>query len=119
MKVATCTPVDFEADEHFFGRDSGLMCRGFQEIGIECVSVMPGDPRAEDPADLVRADLDELSDPAWWCSQGVELVLLYAWGDPRFVNVAAAIRSAGIRLVQSLDTAGLTTPYGDIREWWR
>ena len=119
MRVATCTPVDFVADEHFFGRDSGLVCRGFQEIGIECVSVMPGDRRAEDPADVVRARPSELFDPAWWSSLGVELVLLYAWGDPRYVEIPTAIRSAGIPLVQSLDTAGLTTPYGDFREWWQ
>ncbi|MCW1885170.1 glycosyltransferase family 4 protein [Luteolibacter flavescens] len=118
MKVATCTPVDFAADEHFFGRDSGLMCRGFQEIGVSCVSVMPGARRADDPADQVRVTMDELSDAGWWRLLEVELVLLYAWGDPRFMKVATAIRDAGIKLVQSLDTAGLTTPYGDTREWW-
>jgi glycosyltransferase involved in cell wall biosynthesis len=119
MRVATCTPVDFVADEHFFGRDSGLVCRGLQEIGIACVSVMPGERRAEDPADVVRASPGELSNPEWWSSLGVELVMLYAWGDPRYMGIATAIRSAGIPLVQSLDTAGLTTPYGNFHEWWQ
>jgi glycosyltransferase involved in cell wall biosynthesis len=119
MRVATCTPVDFPADAQFFGRDSGLLCRGFQAAGHEAVVVMPGVRGPDDAADLVRCGYQDLESESWWRALGVDLVVLYAWGDPRYRATAEAIRSAGICLVQSLDTAGLTTPYGNTREWWQ
>lgn len=117
MKVATCTPVDFKADAHFFGRDSGLLCRGFQGIGIDCVSIMPGDRASDDAADLLRTSPENLASVGWWRSLGLDFVVLYAWGNPRYRSIAGAIRGAGIRLVQNLDTAGLVTPYGNFPEW--
>ena len=119
MRIATCTPVDFEADAHFFGRDSGLLCRGFQAAGVSCVSIMPGVAATRDAPDLVRCSPAELCDAAWWRGLGLDMVILYAWGDPAHRHVADAIREAGILLIQSLDTAGLSTPYGDICAWWR
>lgn len=118
MRVATCTPVAFNADAQFFGRDSGLLCRGFQAAGADCVIVMPGEATDGDAPDLVRCRGEELANSTWWTSLGVDLVVLYAWGDPVYRPVADAIRKAGIPLVQSLDTAGLNTPYGDTRRWW-
>ena len=117
MKVATCTPVDFEASPRFFSRDTGLLCRGFQAAGIDSVVVMPGIRQESDVADLVRATPDELESADWWKALGVEMVVLYAWGAPRFHPVAKAIRDAGIRLVQSMDTAGLPSPFADFRTW--
>lgn len=117
MRVATCTPFDFPTDGQFFGRDTGLLCRGFQALGCDCVVVMPGDPARETHIDVVRTAAADLSDSAWWRALKLDLVVLYAWGDPRYQNVATAIREAGIKLVQSLDTAGLATPYGDFTEW--
>jgi glycosyltransferase involved in cell wall biosynthesis len=119
MKAATCTPIDFKADAHFFGRDSGLLCRGFQSIGVECISIMPGSAIPGDAPDLRRASERELRDASWWEALDLDLVVLYAWGDPRFRAIAEAIRNAGILLIQSLDTAGLSTPYGNFQEWWR
>ncbi len=119
MNVATCTPVDFEANAHFFGRDSGLMCRGIQANGHQCVVVMPGKATAADAADLVRVAYEDLESPEWWRSRQLNLVLLYAWGDPTYLKIAKAIRSAGILLAQNLDTAGLESPYADFARWWR
>ena len=117
MKIATCTPVNFKADTHFFGRDSGLLCRGFQAIGIDCVSIMPGDRAADDAADLLRTNPENLTSVSWWRSLGLDIVVLYAWGNPRYRSIARAIRGAGIKLVQNLDTAGLVTPYGNFPDW--
>ena len=80
---------------------------------------MPGDPARETHVDVVRTAAADLSDSAWWRALKLDLVVLYAWGDPRYQNVASAIREAGITLVQSLDTAGLNTPYGDFAKWRR
>jgi glycosyltransferase involved in cell wall biosynthesis len=119
MRIATCTPVDFAADSQFFGRDSGLLCRGFQSAGHDAFVVMPGLIRPDDEPGVTRCTAVELESSAWWKSQQLNLVVLYAWGDPRYRQVAEAIREAGIFLMQSLDTAGLTTPYGNTREWWQ
>lgn len=117
MRAATCTPVDFDASEHFFARDSGLLCRGIQATGVECVVVMPGERKQNDAPDLIRCSEEALRDSAWWSSLHLDVVVLYAWGDPRYLAVARAIRSAGIYLIQSLDTAGLVTPYADFHCW--
>lgn len=117
MRAATCTPFDFPTDGQFFGRDTGLLCRGFQAHGIDCVVIMPGDPVKETHSDVIRTTRRDLSDRDWWRSHNFDLVVLYAWGDPRYQDVATAIRGAGIKLVQSLDTAGLTTPFGNFEEW--
>jgi len=119
MKIATCTPVDFPADSQFFGRDSGLLCRGFQAAGHQSVVVMPGVRRTDNPSDVVRCKLEDLTSPSWWRELGVELVVLYAWCDPRNLDVAEAIRKAGIFLVQSLDSSGIHTPYGGRHQWWQ
>lgn len=118
MKAATCTPIAFKADAHFFGRDSGLLCRGFQQIGIDCVSIMPGIHAADDAVDLIRTTPENLALASWWRSLALDIVILYAWGDPRYRPIAEAIQDAGIRLVQSLDTAGLVTPYDDFPVWF-
>ena len=119
MRAATCTPVDFDASVHFFARDSGLLCRGLQAAGTECIVVMLGIIQPNDAPDLVRGSEEALRDSSWWRSLNLDLVVLYAWGDPRYIAVARAIRSAGIYLVQSLDTAGLVTPYADFKCWTR
>jgi hypothetical protein len=117
MKVATCTPVCFDGGPRFFTRDTGLLCRGFQSIGVDCVVIMPGEKNEQEPSDLIRCKPEELNSSQWWQKSGLDLVILYAWGDPRYHVVAQAIRRAGIRLIQSLDTAGLLSPFADIETW--
>lgn len=117
MKTATCTPVEFEANLHFFSRDTGLLCRGFQQAGFGSIVIMPGQTRPCDAPDLLRCKPSQLCDSTWWKSRNLDLVVLYAWGDPKFLGVAKAIRDAGIILIQSLDTAGLPSPYADITTW--
>lgn len=118
MRVATCTPVDFVADPQFFGRDSGLMCRGLQLAGHECKVIMPGKSSTEDAPDLLRASSEELRDPEWWKAQQLGLVLIYAWGDPAYLEIALAIRQAEIPLVQNLDSAGIESPHANFKNWW-
>lgn len=80
---------------------------------------MPGKPQHNDPQDLVRCNLENLASTMWWKSHNLDLVVLYAWGDPKYRAIAEAIRKAGIKLIQSLDTAGLHTPYGNLNAWWK
>lgn len=118
MNIATCTPVSFEANAHFFSRDTGLLCRGFQQIGHESIVIMPGTPKDDDPSDLVRCSFEQLEDAAWWETMQLDMVVLYAWGDPRYIKIARAIRQCGVILVQNLDTAGILSPYADLYSWW-
>lgn len=119
MRWFTCTPVAFGGGADFFARDSGLLCRGFQVLGIESRAVMPGPWQQQDEADLIRTDFKNLESPDWWRSQRLDGVVLYAWGRPKFRNVAAAIRNAGIFLVLNQDNGGLVSPLAGCRDWLR
>jgi hypothetical protein len=117
MKIATCTPKDFEGNEHFFGRDSGLLSRGIRAAGAHSEVIMPGKPGKDFCDSLIRCRHQDLASTTWWKKRQLDGVVLYAWGDPRYLAVAKAIRRAGIPLIQSLDTAGLPSPYVDWKSW--
>ncbi len=119
MRWFTCTPVAFGGGADFFARDSGLLCRGFQSLGIESRAVMPGDRQPGDQADLIRTDLGNLESAAWWRAQQLDGVVLYAWGSPQFRQVAAAIREAGVVLVLNQDSGGLVSPRAGFCNWLR
>ncbi len=117
MRIFTCTPVAFGGGPDFFARDSGLLCRGFQAIGIESRAVMPGERKPEDGDDLIRTDYKNLESAEWWKTLGIDGIVLYAWGRPKFRNVAKAIRDAGIFLILSQDSAGQVSPLMGTRDW--
>lgn len=118
MRIFTCTPVAFGGGADFFARDSGLLCRGFQALGIESQTVMPGNRKAEDEADLIRTNFRNLESAAWWKSLNLDGVVLYAWGRPKFRKVAAAIHEAGIFLVLNQDNGGLVSPLAGFWDWF-
>ena len=118
MRGATCTPVNFDSPEDFFGRDSGLVFRGLLDCGVASLMIMPGATPGMDSTGVLRAEESELRDVTWWQRQQLDFVLFYGWGDPRYLDIARAIRTAGILLIQNLDAAGILTPYFDVKEWW-
>lgn len=120
----TCTPVRFLGDHTFFARDSGLLCMGFNEIGIKCKAIMPGPVMANDQTeDLIRTDYKNLEDPEWWRQLGGKGVVLYAWGMGKYRKIAEAIRKSGMILVSHLDTGGILGIINGIPEYsgslWR
>ena len=117
MRWFTCTPVAFGGGPDFFTRDSGLLCRGFQGLGMASMAVMPGPRQPEDQADLIRTDYANLESADWWRSLNLDGVVLYAWGQPRFRKVAAAIRAADVTLVLNQDNGGLVSPLAGFRDW--
>ncbi|MCW1923552.1 glycosyltransferase [Luteolibacter arcticus] len=119
MRWFTCTPMDFGGGPDFFARDSGLLCRGFQEAGVESRAIMPGASRPDDEPDLIRTGYADLESPAWWRGHELDGVVLYAWGRAKFRKVAEAIREAGIFLVLNQDSGGLVSPRLDPAAWWR
>ncbi|MDO5450264.1 MAG: glycosyltransferase [Akkermansia sp.] len=103
-RIYTCTPVAFHGNASFFTRDTGLICHSLQEAGIESRPVMPLPAHADDlPGEVLRVPPARLRSAAWWRSLGLDGVVLYSWGDPRYTAVAAAIKRAGIRLVIHYD----------------
>lgn len=109
----------FGGGADFFARDSGLLCRGFQALGMESRAVMLGVRNTEDDPDLIRTDLRNLESPDWWKSLNLDGVVLYAWGSPKFRKVAAAIHKAGIFLVLNQDNGGLVSPLINPVAWAR
>jgi hypothetical protein len=119
MRFYTCTPIAFGGGADFFARDSGLLCRGFQSIGIESLTVMPLPSSKEDQHDLIRTEYSNLEDSKWWRDLNLDGVVLYAWGRPRFRKVARAISEAGIFLVLNQDAGGYVSPLEGLRNWMR
>ena len=104
-RIFTCTPFAFHANGSFFGRDTGLICKSLQALGVESRVVMPL-PHYEDDltdAPLLRAEMQQLRSVSWWREQNLDGVMLYSWGDPRYLPVARAIHRAGIHLVIHYD----------------
>ena len=106
-KIYTCTPVAFHADDWFFIRDTGLISSTLRSLGVESKTIMPlpwydGDQQEH----IVRTAPQNLRSTRWWRAQGLDAVILYSWGDPRYTLVARAIRKAGIKLIIHLDFNG-------------
>ena len=122
MRWFTCTPVPFGGGPDFFARDSGLLCRGFREIGVESMAVMPGVRQPDDEDDLIRTEYANLESAEWWRAHKLDGVVLYAWGRPRYRFIAKAIHEAGIFLVLNQDHGGLVSPlagpWGWLQDQW-
>lgn len=123
-KWFTCTPIRFPGDDTFFARDSGLLCKGFQEIGVRCKAIMPGPPMDNDNTeDLIRTEFHNLENPDWWKSLGGEGVVFYGWGSGKYVKIVRAIKSAGMTLITHMDTAGVLGVLNGLSEFsgtiWR
>jgi len=77
----TCTPIAFSGGGDFFSRDSGLVCKGLQSLGINCKSIMPLPVLHGDIGeDLIRIEYPKLEDSKWWRSIDATNVILYTWG---------------------------------------
>lgn len=106
--IYTCTPVAFHANRGFHIRDTGLIARHLRLLGLESKCIMPL-PYYDDDSErdnLIRVEMEKLRDPSWWRSLGIDGVVLYSWGAPRYGAIARAIRRAGLRLLIHLDTSG-------------
>ncbi len=73
-------------------------------MGVESKCIMPL-PHYEDDQNehLIRTEYKNLQSTAWWKSLGIDAVVLYSWGAPRYLPIARAIHKADIRLIVHLD----------------
>ena len=115
----TCAPRDYPGDELFFSRDTGLLCHGLRDAGVECGTILCGRPRADDHPDLIRGSLGELENPAWWTSRKVGAVVVHTWSRKEYTGILRAIRAAGCKMVLLQDGTGISGPLGPWRAWVR
>ena len=106
-KIYTCTPVAFHANEGFFIRDTGLIASTLRTMGVESKCIMPLPFYDDDQREhLIRTEYRNLFSVEWWKSLGIDALVLYSWGSPRYRGIAWAVRNAGIRLVIHMDSSG-------------
>lgn len=106
-RIFTCTPKPFCGNDSFFARDTGLICRTLQSIGVEskAILLLPKQ-QGEYEDEVIHASLKELESVKWWKALNLDGVVLYSWGRRQYNRVARAIHEAGIKLVIHMDTAG-------------
>lgn len=115
MRWYTCSPRNFPGGQDFFDRESGLLSRGFQSIGVESMAVTLGPAKEGDLPQMIRATMEEMCSPEWWRAHCLDGVVFYCWGEPEFKPIADAIVAAGIHLVSVSDTHGVCSPLADWR----
>ena len=103
-KIYCCTPVAFHANDGYFIRDTGLISRTLQRMGVESKCIMPLPYHDDDQREgIIRTEFANLSSATWWQQLGIDAVVLYSWGAPRYRHIARAIRKAGLKLVIHMD----------------
>ena len=123
MKIYTCALKPFEANDYFYTRDSGLLCRSLQSIGVESKVIMPRreDGRRDLYDDVVRGTMEELHSAAWWRSLGIKAVAIVTWGHSEDTPVIRAAKESGIKVILVTDDAdGGRTPILNLLKFtWR
>lgn len=110
-KIYTCTPVSFEANEHFHIRDTGLIAGTLRSMGVESKCIMPEPAHPGDlDLPLIRTKLENLKDYKWWKNLHIDGVVLYSWGAPKYTAIARAIHKAGLKLMIHMDFGGSLHP---------
>lgn len=106
-RIFTCTPRSFTVSDGFFARDTGLICKTLQSLGVESKSILllPHHEN-EHPEEVIRTTLNNLESVEWWKKMELDGVVLYSWGMRQYNRIARAIHKAGIKLVIHMDTAG-------------
>lgn len=105
MRIYTCALKPFEADDYFYTRDSGLLCRSFQNIGLESKVVMPiREDDVKDPyQDVVRGTMEELRTPSWWRDLEIDAVAIVTWGHAEDTPLIRAAKESGIKVILVTD----------------
>ena len=115
MRWFTSTPCNFDGDQTFFDRDSGLTMRGFTALGIESGSITLGPAKETDLPAMTRATRQELESPEWWAAMNLDGLVFYTWGQARYAGMVRAAMQAGIQVAQVTDAQGVSSILADWR----
>lgn len=105
----TAIPLVYSETPGWLEREAGILCRGFQEIGVHSRFVLIGPP-GSCPEPFLLGSLPELQSSAWWKQWNASGVVLYSWGAPRHEGIARAIKDGGMKLIIRMDTDGMNSP---------
>ncbi len=77
-------------------------------MGVESKCILPL-PWHENSSrnNIIRTEYKNLESVEWWKSLGLDGLVLYSWGAPRYRKIARAVHKAGIRLHIHMDTNGM------------
>ncbi len=105
LRIYTCALKPFEANDYFFTRDSGLLCRSLQNIGVESKVIMPrqDNGQKELSADVIRGTLGELQSAVWWRNLRIDAVVIVTWGHAENTPLIRAAKEAGIKIILVTD----------------
>jgi len=101
----------YREDGAFWDRDGGLVIRGFRMLGVDARFVALGQPGERKDVPLITGTLEQMQDAAWWKQWGVDGTMLSSWALPRYEPIARAIKSAGLKLILTLDNEGFISPH--------
>jgi hypothetical protein len=115
MRWFTSTPCNFDGDQTFFDRDSGLTMRGFTALGIESGSITLGPAKATDLPAMTRATHEEMESPEWWASMKLDGLVFYTWGQAQYAGMVRAAMQSGAKVAQVTDAQGVSSILSDWR----
>lgn len=111
--IVVVIPLPYRRNGDFWGRDAGLLVRGFRELGLRATLVaLPhqkplGEKEEYERDGLLLAGLSELESSDWWESLAPDGVVLFGWTLPRFQRVRNAVLTVTSRLAERMDTDGM------------
>jgi glycosyltransferase involved in cell wall biosynthesis len=103
-------PMNYADTGGFWNLQSGLVCLGMRQLGMDSRFVALGEPSERKDMPLITCTLAQMEDANWWRQWNLEGVLLCSWALPCFEPIARAIKNAGAKLNIVLDTGGIVHP---------
>lgn len=125
MNIYTCAFKPFTANDAFFSRDSGLLCKTLIQLGHNSKVIMPRpeDQTYFDPDLVVRGSECDLRSEQWWRELKIDAVAFICWGFKQHTPIIEAANRAGIKTCAIIDSNCNGYPYFDfyntIQSLWR
>ena len=103
MNVAIVIPTEWHAST--FTADPRLLLQGFNQLGHNATIVCLSGSTPADGAVVLQVEYRRLTDPAFWRTEGFDLVLVFTWMHS-YNDVLVAARLSGAFVVAQWDTDG-------------
>ena len=103
MNVAIVIPTEWHAST--FTADPRLLSQGFDQLGHNATIVCLSGSTPADGAVVLQVEYRRLTDPAFWRTEGFDLVLVFTWMHS-YNDVLVAARLSGAFVVAQWDTDG-------------
>lgn len=123
-QIVIGTPLFYSEGEDFWGRDAGLLARGFQDLGWDAILVarqsaqFPGGEYHSHGCKLRLASRLEMETPAMWKSLHPDMAVLFTWTLPRYESIRRAVLAATQNLAERMDTDGMRSPLLDPKRFF-